>query len=125
MGDQIRFESTRNKIKQSMQLYSEVFFIATFIRLRVYSMLFHKKFRKFLKKRCPHIFGKVSVQSYFAVLVSEKRVFTSETSKMSENGCFVVIRWKVGESFVDENDVLCLYISIEKYRFCSVCCTRF
>ena len=44
---------------------------------------------------------------------------------MSENGCFVVMWWRVGESFVGENDVLRLYLSIEKYCFCSVCCTRF
>ena len=45
--------------------------------------------------------------------------------KMSKNGCFVVIRRWVGGSFVRENHVLRLYLSIKKYRFCSVCCTRF
>ena len=45
--------------------------------------------------------------------------------KWVKNGCFLVIRWKVGENFVGENDVLRLYLSIKKYRFCSVWCTRF
>ena len=60
------------------------------------------------------------------IYLSRKSAFLLlKTSKMSENGCFVVIRWKVGESFVGENNVLRLYLSIKKYRFCSVCCTRF
>ena len=29
-----------------------------------------------------------------------------------------------GKSFVDENIVLRLYLSIEKYHFCSVCCSK-
>ena len=45
--------------------------------------------------------------------------------KWVKNGCFVEIRWWVRETFVGENDVLRLYLSIKKYRFCSVCCTRF
>ena len=45
--------------------------------------------------------------------------------KSVKNGCFVVIRWWVGERFVGENNILRLYLSIKKYRFCSVCCTRF
>ena len=35
-----------------------------------------------------------------------------KTSKMSKNGCFVVIRWQVGENFVSENDILrCIFRS--------------
>ena len=60
MGESIYFSINKEENKQRMQQYSEVFFIVTFIRLRVYSIRFHQKNLNIPEKAVPTYFWESS-----------------------------------------------------------------